>query len=68
MGGVRRAEARSRVGLIAEGLLLAVDPQQHGLLCVVALHLHHNVVLGGTLFGAGTQNPKVTHTHTHTHS
>lgn len=48
----------SAISLIAEGLLLAVDPEQHGLLCVVALHLHHNVVLGGILFGAETQKSK----------
>lgn len=30
--------------LVAERLLLPVDPEQNGLLGVVALHLHHDVV------------------------
>lgn len=38
--------------LVAERLLLSVDPEQHGLLRVVALHLHHDVVLVGLVFGA----------------
>lgn len=40
--------------LVTERLLFAVDPEQHSFLCVVALHLHHNVVLVG-LFGAAAQ-------------
>lgn len=44
--------------LVAERLLFAVDPEQHSFLRVVALHLHHNVVLVG-LFGAEThETPK----------
>lgn len=32
-------------------MLFPVDPEEHGLLRVVALHLHHNVILAGLLFG-----------------
>lgn len=38
--------------LVAGRLLLPVDPEEHGLLRVVALHLHHRVVLAGLLFSA----------------
>lgn len=37
--------------LVAGGLLFPVDPEQHGFLCVVALHLHYDVVFVGFIFG-----------------
>lgn len=38
--------------LVAGRLLLPVDPEEHGLLRVVALHLHHRVVFVGFFFSA----------------
>lgn len=38
--------------LVAGRLLFTVDPEEHGFLCVVALHLHHDVIFAGFLFGA----------------
>lgn len=49
--------------LVAKRLLFAVDPEQHSFLCVVALHLHHNVVLVG-LFGAAAQETPKCHKNT----
>lgn len=49
--------------LVAERLLFAVDPEQHSFLGVVALHLHHNVVLVG-LFGAAAQGTPKCHKNT----
>lgn len=49
--------------LVAERLLFAIDPEQHSFLCVVALHLHHNVVLVG-LFGAAAQETPKCHKNT----
>lgn len=44
--------------LVAERLLFAVDPEQHSFLCVVALHLHHNVVFVGLFSAAAQETPK----------
>lgn len=49
--------------LVAERLLFTVDSEQHSFLCVVALHLHHNVVLVG-LFGAAAQETPKCHKNT----
>lgn len=38
--------------LVAGRLLLPVDPEEHGLLRVVSLHLHHRVVFVGFFFSA----------------
>lgn len=38
--------------LVAGRSLFSVDLEQHGFLCVVALHLHHDVIFAGLLFGA----------------
>ena len=38
--------------LVIGRLLFSVDPEEHGFLRVVALHLHHDVIFVGLLFGA----------------
>lgn len=43
---------RGHTYLATGWLLLPVEPEENGLLRVVALHLHHNVVFAGFLFGA----------------
>jgi len=43
--------------LVVLRLLFSVDPEEHSFLRVVALHLHHDVIFAGHLFGAaGTKN------------
>lgn len=38
--------------LVVGQLFFSVDAEQNRLLCVVALHLHHNLIFAGLLFSA----------------
>lgn len=46
---------RCLVYLVTGRLLLSVDTKEDGFLCVVVLHLHHDVIFVRSVFGAETQ-------------